>query len=168
MLKSPRPPRETSPLDSADRKLLEAAQFLAAERFLIGPSVYRRRTLCLWGRARDLVLRLDRSRCAALLRDISGLINEGIAATEIEARMSTLSSRPGSTRARGAADRDWMDRLLRGAVRITEVESLGTTEETAPLLLRIKSGPLRQRKKPLSCWPIGEVSRSEQSPSTSR
>ena len=40
-----------------------------------------------------------------------------------------------------------MDRLLRGAIQITEIEDLGDTEGMALLLDRIKSGPLRQRKK---------------------
>src|ERR1700752_4672539 len=66
MLKSPQPPHRTLPPDNVDRKLIESAHFLAAERLLTGPSVYRRRTLCLWSRARELVLKLDRRRGAAL------------------------------------------------------------------------------------------------------
>src|SRR5215469_18919595 len=75
MLKSPRPPREPPPPESTEQRLLEAAQILAAERFLIDPSVHRRRTLYLWGRARDLLLKLDRCRAAALLREIAELIS---------------------------------------------------------------------------------------------
>src|SRR5262249_18897530 len=82
MLKSPRPPREAPPPESAEQKLLEAAQILAAERFLIDPSVHCRRTLYLWGRARDLLLKLDRCRGAALLREIAELISGDTATTE--------------------------------------------------------------------------------------
>jgi len=78
MLKSPRPPCEASPPESAEQKLLEAAQILAAERFLIDPSVHRRRTLYLWGRARDLLLKLAKALrergtpvCAQVIREIT-------------------------------------------------------------------------------------------------
>src|SRR5215472_5984089 len=146
MLKSPRPPREAPPPESAEQKLLQAAQTLAAERCLIDPSVHRRRTLYLWGRARDLVLKLDRCRGAALLREIAELISGDTAATEADARAHRLLSRPSAARARGA-DRDWMDRLLRGATGITEIEYLGNAEVAALLLTQIKSGSLRERKK---------------------
>jgi hypothetical protein len=118
---------------------------LAAERFLIDPSVHRRRTLYLWSRTRDLLLKLDRCRGAALLREIAELISGDTATTEADARAGMLLSRPSATRARGVADRDWMDRLLRGTIRLTEIEDLGDTEVTALLLARIKSGSLRQR-----------------------
>src|SRR5215467_7061864 len=145
MLKSPRPPREAPPPESAEQKLLEAAQILATERFLIDPSGHRRRTLYLWGRARDLLLKLDRCRGAALVREIAKLISGDTATVEADARAGTLLSRPSATRARDLADRDWMDRLLRGAIRLTEVQDLGDAEVTALLLARIKSGSLRQR-----------------------
>jgi transposase len=147
MLESPRPPREAPLAESAQQKLLEAAQILAAERFSSDPSVYRRRTLYLWGRARDLVLKLDRCRGAALLREIAELISGDTAATEADARAHRLLSRPSAACARGVADRHWMDRLLRGATGITEIEDLGNAEMTALLLAQIKSGSLRERKK---------------------
>lgn len=147
MLKSPRPPREAPPPESGEHKLLQAAQTLAAERFLIDPSVHHRRKLYLWGRARDLLLKLDRCRGAALLREIAELISGDTATTEADARAGKFLSRPSATRARSVADRDWMNRLLRGAIRLTEIEDLGDAEVTALLLARIKSGPLRQRKK---------------------
>jgi transposase len=147
MLKSSRPPCAAPPPESTEQKLLEAAQILAAERFIIDPSVHRRRTLYLWGRARDLLLKLDRCRGAALLREIAELISGDTAATEVNARAGRLLSRPSATRAGGVADCDWMDRLLRGAIRLTEIEDLGDAEVTALLLARIKSGSLRQRKK---------------------
>jgi transposase len=147
MLKSPRPPREAPPPESAEHKLLEAAQILAAERFSIDPSVYRRRTLYLWGRARDLLLKIDRCRGAALLRNVAELISGDTAATEADLRAGTLLSRPRATRARGVADRGWMDRLLRGAIRLAEIEGLGDAEVTALLLAQIKSGSLGKRKK---------------------
>jgi lambda repressor-like predicted transcriptional regulator len=56
MLKSPQPPHRALPPNSVDRKLIESAYFLAAERLSTDPSAYRRRTLYLWSRARDLVL----------------------------------------------------------------------------------------------------------------
>jgi transposase len=147
MLKSPRPPGAVLPPESADRKLLEAAQFLAAERLSIDPSAYRRRVLYLWGRARDLVLKLDRRRGAALLREIAELISGNTTAAEANARAGEPSSRRGVARARAVADRDWMDRLLRAAIRTTEIAALGDPDERALLLAQIKSGPLRQRKK---------------------
>ena len=140
MLKSPQPPRQVS-LESADKKLLQVAQLLAASRRSINSCVYRRRALYLWGRARDLILKLDRPRGAALLRAIAELINGDSTSTETDARALPI------TRAKCVADRDWMDRLLRGAMQITEIEGLGKAEEIALLLVRIKSGPLRQRKK---------------------
>src|SRR5690349_17505109 len=147
ILKSPWPPREAPPPQSAEQKLLEAAKILADERFLIDPSVHRRRTLYLWGRARNLLLKLDRCRGAALLREIAELISGDTATTEANARAGKLWSRPRATRARGVADRDWMDRLLRGTMRLTEIEDLVDPEVAALLLTRIKSGSLRQRKK---------------------
>ena len=147
MLKSPRPPREAPPPENAEQKLLQAAQTLAAERCLIDPSVHRRRTLYLWGRARDLLLKLDRCRGAALLREIAELTSGETATTEAYAQAVTLLSRPSATRARSVADRDWMNGLLRGGIRLTEIEELADAEVTALLLTRLKSGALRQRRK---------------------
>ena len=147
MLKSPRPPRGMVPPETADQKLLEAAQLLAAKRLLIDCAIYRRRTLYLWGRVRDLTLKLDRRRGAALLRDVGELINGGATTTGADARTGVLWSRPSATRAKVVADREWMDRLLRGATRISEIEDLGNAEGEALLLDRIKTGTLRQRKK---------------------
>ena len=91
MLKSPRPPREAPPpKESTSTRLLEAAQILAAERFSIDPSVYRRRTLYLWGKARDLLLKIDRCRGAALLRNVTELINGDTATTEANLGAGTL------------------------------------------------------------------------------
>jgi hypothetical protein len=124
MLASPQPPQPRVP-DGADQKLLKAAQILAGERNSIDPSVYRRRLLRLWGRARDLVLTLNRREGATLLRQMAELINGNCAAIQPSVQASALSSRPGSIRARGIADRDWMDRLLRGVITTTEVKGLG-------------------------------------------
>jgi transposase len=74
------------------------------------------------------------------------LISGDTATTEANARTGKLWSRPRATRARGVADRDWMDRLLRGTMRLTEIEDLVDPEVAALLLTRIKSGSLRQRK----------------------
>ena len=65
MLKSPQPPHRALPPNSMDRELIDWAHFLAAERLSTDPSAYRRRTLYLWSRARDVVLKLDRRRGAA-------------------------------------------------------------------------------------------------------
>ena len=46
MLKSPQPPHRALP-NSVDRKLIDSAHFLAAERLSTDPSAYRRRTLYL-------------------------------------------------------------------------------------------------------------------------
>jgi transposase len=146
MLKSPQPPQPRVP-DSADQRLLKAAQILAGERNSIDPSVYRRRLLRLWGRARDLVLTLNRREAAALLDQVAELINGCSAATPLSVSASTLSPRPGSIRAKGIADRDWMDRLLRGAIKNAEIESLASIKGIALLLRQIKSGPLSQQKR---------------------
>src|SRR5215472_13434973 len=81
MLASPRPPNKASALSGTEEKLLEAACSLAHRRPSIKQSAYRRRALYLWNRARDLVLKLNRPRGAALLREmaevISGPANRG-------------------------------------------------------------------------------------------
>jgi transposase len=147
MLKSPQPPHRTLPPDNVDRKLIESAHFLAAERLITDPSVYRRRTLCLWSRARELVLKLDRRRGAALLQEIAELVNGNTTPVEANAKAGTTLSRRGIRRARGLADRDWMDRLLRGALLAAEIAALKDVEGLALLLATVKSGPLRQRQK---------------------
>jgi hypothetical protein len=167
MLKSPQPPQPRVP-DSADQKLMKTAQVLAGERNFIDPSVYRRRALRLWGRARDLVLTLSRREAAALLDQVAELINGNSAATPSSVSASTHSTRPGSLRAKGIADRNWMDRLLRGAIKTAEIESLAGIKEITLLLGQIKSGPLYQQKDRLSSWHISEASASEQSLITSR
>ena len=75
MLALPRPPNKASAVSGAEDKLLEAACSLAGRRPSIEQSAYRRRALYLWNRARDLVLKLDRPRGAALLRDMAEVIS---------------------------------------------------------------------------------------------
>jgi hypothetical protein len=62
------PPKPTSPNKTQD-KLRRSARFLAAQRDSIDLITYRRRTLYLCGRTRDLVLKLDRSQGASQIRD---------------------------------------------------------------------------------------------------
>jgi transposase len=147
MLKSPQPPHRAVPPTSVDRKLIESAYFLAAERLSTDPSAYRRRTLYLWCRARDLVLKLDRRRGAALLREIAELVNGNTTSVGANAGAGMPLSRRGIKRTRGVADRNWMDRLLRGALHAAEIDALRDVEGLALLLARIKSGPLRERHK---------------------
>src|SRR3954447_19913239 len=145
------PPQPRVP-DSADQKLLKTAQILAGERNSIDPSVYHRRLLRLRGRARDLVLTLNRCEAAALLHQVAELINGNSAATPPSVSASTHSPPPGSIRAKGIADRDWMDRLLRGAIKTAEIEPLVDIKGIGLLLGHIKSGPLYQQKK-IGCRP---------------
>jgi transposase len=147
MLKSPQPPHRALPPNSVDRKLIESAYFLAAERLSTDPSAYRRRTLYLWSRARDLVLKLDRRRGAALLREIAELVSGNTISVGANAGAGMTLSRRGIKHARGVADRDWMDRLLRGGLQAAKIEALRDVEGLALLLARIKSGPLRERHK---------------------
>lgn len=155
MLASPRPPSRATPLNDAAEKLLEAARFLAAQRYSIDPTAYRRRALYQWGRTRDLVLKLDRPRGAALLRETAEVINGTTAATELNSGgwpstslgAGTRSSRPGGTRARGGTVREWLDRLQRGEMRIPDLGDLDRIEGLPLLLGRINNGTLRQRKK---------------------
>jgi hypothetical protein len=83
MLAYPQPPSRATPPNDAAKKLLEAARFLAAQRHSIDPTAYRRRALYQWGRTRDLVLKLDRPRGAALLRETAEVINGTTTATEL-------------------------------------------------------------------------------------
>ena len=80
MLACPRPPSKPATPSGMEEKLLGSARFLATHRHSIDPIAYRRRASYLWGRARDLVLKLDRPQGVSLLRDIAEAIN-GIAAT---------------------------------------------------------------------------------------
>jgi len=148
MLKSPQPPQSRVP-DSADQKLLKAAQILAGERNSIEPSVYCRRALRLWGRVRDLIFTLNRREAATLPNQVAELINGNSAAAPPSVSANMLSPRPGSIRAKGIADRDWMDRLLRGAVKTAGIEPLADIKGIALLLGQIKSGPLYQQKRPV-------------------
>ena len=143
MLKSPQPPHRALPPNSMDRELIDWAHFLAAERLSTDPSAYRRRTLYLWSRARDVVLKLDRRRGAALLREIAELVNGNTTSIGANAR----AVMPLSRRARGVADRNWMDRLLRGALQAADIGVLTDVEGLALLLARIKSGPIRERHR---------------------
>ena len=165
MLASPRPPsRAATPLNDAAEKLLEAARFLAAQRHSIDPTAYRCRALYQWGRTRDLVLKLDRPRGAALLREMAEVINGTTAVTELDSGRlpstslgaGTRSSRPGGTRARGGTVREWLDRLLRREMRITDLGDLDRIEGLPLLIGRINNGTLRQRKKRPLSWQIGE------------
>jgi transposase len=155
MLAYPRPPSRATPLNDATEKLLDAARFLATQRHSIDPTSYRRRALSQWGRTRDLVLKLDRPRGAALLRETAEVINGATTATELNSGMlpstslaaGTRSNRPGGTRARGGTVREWLDRLLRGKMRITDLGDLDRIEGLPLLIGRINNGTLRQRKK---------------------
>jgi transposase len=155
MLAYPQPPSRATPPNDAAEKLLEAARFLAAQRHSIDPTAYRRRALYQWGRTRDLVLKLDRPRGAALLRETAEVINGTTTATELNSGRllstslgaGTRSSRPGGTRTRGGTIREWFDRLLRGEMRLTDLGDLGSIEGLPLLLGRINNGTLRQRKK---------------------
>jgi hypothetical protein len=90
MLACPHPPGKATSLNGAEGKLLEAVRSLAAERRSIDPTAYRRRALHLWGCTRDIILKLDRPRGAALLRETAEMIN-GVSVG------LARSSRPGGT-----------------------------------------------------------------------
>jgi len=141
-------------LSGAEEKLLEAAYSLARRRPAIEQSAYRRRALYLWSRARDLVLKLDRPRGAALLREMAEVISGPASRDELNSDSSysfsvgkgARSSRPCSTRSGSKLVRDWFDRLLRGEMRIADLSDLSI--EGLPLLVaRLNDGTLRQRKK---------------------
>jgi hypothetical protein len=87
MLACPRPPSKPTLPNGMEEKLLGSARFLAARRHVIDPIAYRRRALYLSGRARDLVLELDRPQGVSLLRDIAEAIN-GITVTTSKSRRS--------------------------------------------------------------------------------
>ena len=155
MLASPRPPNKASALSGAEEKLLEAACFLAGRRPSIEPTAYRRRAFYLWGRARDLVLKLDRPRGAALLREMAEVISGPADRNELNSDrsysfsvgMGTRSSRPCGTRSGRKLVRDWLDRLMRGDMRIADLSDLLSIEGLPLLVARVNDGTLRQRKK---------------------
>ena len=152
MLACPRPPSKPTPPNGMEKKLLGSARFLAAQRPSIDPIAYRRRALYLWGRARDLVLKLERPQGASLLRDIAEAINGITARTTPKSHGSltgcseTGGNLPG-TELRGDAARRWLDGLLRGEMRLASLGDLGPAELVTVLLGRTKDGTLRQRKK---------------------
>ena len=152
MLACPQPPSKPTPPNGTEEKLLESVRSLAAQRHSIEPIAWRRRALYLWGRARDLVLKLDRSQGSSLLRDIAEAIN-GITARTIPKSRGSLTgcsetggNLPG-TELRGEAARRWLDGLLRGEMRLASLGDLGPAELVTVLLGRTKDGTLRQRKK---------------------
>jgi transposase len=155
MLASPRPPNKASALIGGEEKLLEATCFLAGRRPSIEPIAYQRRALYLWGRARDLVLKVDRPRGAALLREMAEVISRPADGNELNSRrsysfsvgVSTRLSRPCVTRSGSKLVRDWLDRLLRGEMRIADLSDLRSIEELPLLIAKINDGTLRQRKK---------------------
>jgi hypothetical protein len=152
MLACPQPPSKPTPPNGTEEKLLESVRSLAAQRHSIEPIAWRRRALYLWGRTRDHVLRLDRSRGSSLLRDIAEAIN-GITATTTPKSHRSLTgySETGrnipSTELRGEAARRWLDGLLRGEMRLASLGDLGSADRLTFLLGRTKDGTLRQRKK---------------------
>jgi transposase len=138
MLACPQPPAKPAPPNGTEEKLRGSAQFLASRRQSINPIAYRRRTFHLWGRVRDLVMKLDRSHGASLLRDIAEAIS-GISA-------ETSGNTP-DTELKGNAARGWIDGLLRGEVRLVGLGDLGPAEQLTVLRGRARDGTLRQRKK---------------------
>jgi hypothetical protein len=153
MLACPQPPARPTPPSDKEEKLRGSSQFLGSRRHSIDPIAYRRRALCLWGRARDLVMKLDRPQGASLLRDIAEAINGIPAATMmpksrwlLTGRAETGGNTPG-TELKGDAARRWLDGLLRGEMRIASLGDLGPTGQLTVLCGRAKDGTLRQRKK---------------------
>jgi hypothetical protein len=108
----------------------------------------------------DLILKLDRGRGAALPPDVAEVIDgtHTIAGTnEMSVPPPGFSSRRlRNVRARAVIDREWLERLLRGATPITELRNLHGREELPLLPARIHNGRLRQRKKGPCLRPISE------------
>ena len=108
---------------------------------------------CICGVARDLVLTLDRSQGASLLRDIAEAINGIIGATTMPESRRSLTGcaetggHTSATGLKGENARRWLDSLLRGEVRLASLGDLGPAEQLTVLLGRAKDGTLRQRKK---------------------
>ena len=151
MLACPRPLSKPTPPNGTEEKLLGSARFLAARRHSIDPIAYRRRALYLWGRVRDLVLKLDRPQGVSLLRDIAEALY-GMTVQAPKSRQSlTGYSETGEnvpdTELRGEAARRWLDGLLRGEMPLPSLEDIGPAEGLTVLLGRTKDGTLRQRKK---------------------
>ena len=153
MLACPQPPARPTPPSGAEEKLRGSAQFLASRRHSIDPIAYRRRALYLWGRARDLVMKLDRPQGASLLCDIAEAINGLTAATVMPNSRRSLTgcaetggNTPG-TELKGEAARSWLDCLLRGEMQIASLGDLGPAEQLTVLRGRVKDGTLRERKK---------------------
>jgi hypothetical protein len=154
MLACPEPPSRIAPQIAAKEALLGAARSLAAARQSLDPAAYRRRALRLWGRARDLILQMDRPQGASLLREISEA-TDGITAepppnlhlSPNRAGTGALTSQRCGTDLRGDAARAWLDCLLRGEMRLSSLGDLGPAERLIALLERTKDGTLRQRKK---------------------
>jgi hypothetical protein len=153
MLACPQPPARPTPPCGTEEKLRGSAQFLVSRRHSIDSIAYRRRALYLWGRARDLVMKLDRPQGASLLRDIAEAINGSTAATVMpKSRLSLTGcaeaggNTPG-TELKGGAARSWLDCLLRGEMQIASLGDLGPAEQLTVLRGRVKDGTLRQRKK---------------------
>jgi transposase len=144
MLACPQPPRKATSLNGAEDKLLEAAQSLAATRHSIDPTAYRRRALYLWGRTRDIILKLDRPRGAALLRETAEMINGASVAA------GTRSSRPVGTHSKVGTVCEWLDRLLRGEMRVGDLRDLSGIDGLPILIARTNDGTLRQRKKAIA------------------
>jgi transposase len=153
MLACPQPPAKATLPNGTEEKLRRSAQFLASQRHSIDPTAYRRRSLYLWGRARDLVLKLDRSQGASLLRDIGEAINGITPATVMPKFQRSMTGCAETGRdtsgaeLKGEAAHGWIDGLLRGEMRLANLGDLGPAEQITVLCERAKDGTLRQRKK---------------------
>jgi transposase len=147
----PEPPNKTAPLDAAKEKLLAGARSLTALRSS-SPADYRRRALFLWGRAHDMVLRLDRRQGALLLHEIAEAINGTVTGAAVNSgriwpNTGTALARPRRQALISGAAREWLNHLLHGEMGIASLGYLGTIAETPLLLARASDGTLRQRKK---------------------
>lgn len=151
MLACPRPPSKPAPPNGTEGKLLGSARFLAARRHSIDPIAYRRRASHLWGRARDLVLKLDRPQGVSLLRDIAeALYGMTVQAPKFRQSLTGCSETGENvpdTELRGEAARRWLDGLLRGEMPVASLGDIRPAEGLTVLLGRTKDGTLRQRKK---------------------
>ena len=153
MLISAEPPCPPPPLKGTEEKLLQAACRLSADREVVEAASYRRRSLYLWARARDLTFKLDRRRGAQLLRDLADIIHDPKNAFETTgARLSSSDglARPNSARTRAVIDREYLDRLLRGKAQIFDFGDPDRSEGLSLLWSRISNGSLRQRKKAIA------------------
>jgi transposase len=151
MLACPRPPSKPAPPNGTEEKLLGSARFLAARRHSIDPIAYRRRALYLWGRVRDLVLKLDRPQGVSLLRDIAealyGMTLQAPRSRQSLTGCSETGENVPDTELRGEAARRWLDGLLRGEMPLPSLGDIGPAEGLTVLFGRTKNGTLRQRKK---------------------